>query len=41
MRQTPDKAQAYWATIRSDDDAEYDDELVIDGSTIEPSHLGD
>ena len=31
-----DKAKAYWASIRSDDDAEYDDELVIDGSTIEP-----
>ena len=31
-----DKAKAYWTSIRSDDDAEYDDELVIDGATIEP-----
>ena len=26
----------YWDSVRSDIDAEYDDELVIDGNTIEP-----
>ncbi|MGC6367267.1 MAG: 3-isopropylmalate dehydratase large subunit [Candidatus Marinamargulisbacteria bacterium] len=29
-------AKSYWDQIRSSDDAEYDDELIIDGSTIEP-----
>lgn len=31
-----DKAIAYWESIRSDKDAIYDDELIIDGNTIEP-----
>ena len=31
-----ESCQSYWSSIRSDEDAEYDDELVIDGSTIEP-----
>ena len=29
-------AQSYWDSIRSSSDATYDDELVIDGSSIEP-----
>ena len=31
-----DSAKAYWLNIRSDDDAHYDDEFIIDGSSIEP-----
>ena len=31
-----DSAKAYWLSIRSDDDAHYDDEFIIDGSSIEP-----
>ena len=31
-----DKALEYWQSIRSDEDAQYDDEIVIDGSQIEP-----
>ena len=31
-----DKAIEYWHSIRSDEDAQYDDEIVIDGSQIEP-----
>ena len=31
-----DKAINYWQSIRSDDNAQYDDEIVIDGSRIEP-----
>jgi 3-isopropylmalate/(R)-2-methylmalate dehydratase large subunit len=31
-----DAALAYWKSIRSDEDAVYDDEWVIDGNTIEP-----
>ena len=31
-----DEALKYWNSIRSDDDAVYDDELVIDGHSIEP-----
>ncbi|MEK9727972.1 MAG: 3-isopropylmalate dehydratase large subunit [Candidatus Margulisiibacteriota bacterium] len=31
-----DQAMAYWETICSDADAQYDDELIIDGDTIEP-----
>lgn len=31
-----ESAKAYWHSIRSDADAQYDDELVIDGSSIEP-----
>jgi 3-isopropylmalate/(R)-2-methylmalate dehydratase large subunit len=29
-------AQEYWATIRSEADAVFDDEIIIDGSAIEP-----
>ncbi|WP_428820991.1 3-isopropylmalate dehydratase large subunit [Microbulbifer sp. MCCC 1A16149] len=29
-------ACSYWRTLRSDDDAEFDRELIIDGSAIEP-----
>lgn len=31
-----DLAKAYWLNIRSDNDAHYDDEFIIDGSSIEP-----
>ncbi|MEC8678276.1 MAG: 3-isopropylmalate dehydratase large subunit [Candidatus Margulisiibacteriota bacterium] len=31
-----DKAIEYWQSIHSDEDAQYDDEIVIDGSQIEP-----
>jgi 3-isopropylmalate/(R)-2-methylmalate dehydratase large subunit len=31
-----DAAVAYWQTLRSDDDAEWDKEVVIDGSAIRP-----
>ena len=31
-----DRAIEYWHSIRSDADAEYDDEIVIDGNSIEP-----
>ena len=31
-----DEAKKFWSGICSDQNAEYDDELVIDGSTIEP-----
>ena len=31
-----ERLQPYWESIRSDDDAEYDDVVVIDGSEIEP-----
>ena len=32
-----EKALTYWKSIASDDDATYDDEFIIDGSTIEPT----
>ncbi len=31
-----DDAVAYWRTLRSDDDAEFDDEVVIDASELSP-----
>ena len=31
-----DKAIQYWQSVRSDEDAQYDDEIIIDGSQIEP-----
>ena len=31
-----DDAMIYWNSVRSDEDAEYDDELIIDGNSIEP-----
>ena len=34
--ETFDRLKSYWESIRSDDDAEYDDVVTIDGSEIEP-----
>ncbi|MHB9286643.1 3-isopropylmalate dehydratase large subunit [Halobacteriales archaeon Cl-PHB] len=31
-----DRLKPYWESIRSDDDAEYDDVVTIDGSSLEP-----
>src|SRR5690606_4750182 len=31
-----DRAMAYWETLKSDEDAVFDKELVFDGSEIEP-----
>ena len=31
-----DRLRPYWESIRSDDDAEYDDVITIDGSALEP-----
>jgi len=31
-----DRLRPYWESIRSDDDAEYDDVVTIDGSSLEP-----
>jgi 3-isopropylmalate/(R)-2-methylmalate dehydratase large subunit len=31
-----DDAMAYWSTLRSDDDAVFDDEIVLDASTMTP-----
>ncbi|MFC4552490.1 MULTISPECIES: 3-isopropylmalate dehydratase large subunit [Halorussus] len=32
-----EKLKPYWESVRSDPDAEYDDEVVIDGSELEPT----